>query len=143
KWLLENYASRTGSSEDGCLEGALSVASTAAPHFVKRQLANRSDASSECDWRQLSLLPWASHYGYAAVVKLLLDEGANANWEDPGDKNGWTALHRAAMNGNEIVVRLLLKKGASVDTISKDRTTALYWATVNGHEGVVKLLLQR
>ncbi len=52
------------------------------------------------------------------------------------------ALHLAAENGQEAVVRLLLEKGAELE--SKDKKngrTPLLWAARNGHEAVVKLLL--
>jgi len=57
---------------------------------------------------------------------------------------GWDggALHGAARNGHEAVVKLLLKKAVDVDP--KDTgygRTPPSWATENGHEAAVKLLL--
>ena len=43
------------------------------------------------------------------VVQLLLDRGADPN---KTDKDGMTALHCAAFNGNKDVVQLLLDRGA-------------------------------
>ncbi|KAI0447277.1 hypothetical protein F4803DRAFT_364494 [Xylaria telfairii] len=46
--------------------------------------------------------------------------------------------------GNEVIVKLLLEKGADLE--SKDTAygrTPLSWAARNGHEGVVKLLLEK
>jgi ankyrin repeat protein len=49
----------------------------------------------------------------AVLVNLLLRYGARA---DVSDKLGRTALHNAALAGNEEAVQALLKAGANVDT---------------------------
>ena len=50
--------------------------------------------------------------GHEAVVRLLLEKGANVNAE--GGKYG-NALQAASFGGHEAVVRLLLEKGANVN----------------------------
>ena len=50
---------------------------------------------------------------------------------------------RAAQNGNEAVVKLLLEKGADMESKDKDGRTSLSWAAQNGNEAVVKLLLEK
>jgi ankyrin repeat protein len=52
------------------------------------------------------------------------------------EKDGWTALHVAAQNGNESVVKLLVERGADVKGISKDGWTAIHMAAQNGHDPV-------
>ena len=52
---------------------------------------------------------WAVEEGHEAVVKVLLERGAELETKDD---NGWTPLSRAAENGHEAVVKLLLEKGA-------------------------------
>ena len=84
----------------------------------------------------------ASYFGLGAVVKLLLDKGADLESKD--DKYGQTPLSWAAENGREAVVKLLLDKGADLE--SKDKKngwTPLSWAAENGREAVVKLLLDK
>jgi len=59
-------------------------------------------------------------------------------------KYGQTPLSWAARYGHEAVVKLLLEKGAAIETTDiKYGQTPLTWATENGHEGVVKLLLEK
>jgi len=54
---------------------------------------------------------------------------------------GRTALHYAASNGHEAIVRLLLERGADPEGGSHGHHTALRAAAENGHVAVVKLLL--
>jgi ankyrin repeat protein len=59
------------------------------------------------------------------------------------DRDDWTPLHHAAINGQEAAVKLQLGKG-EVDVDRKDSRygrTPLSWAAANGHEAIVKLLL--
>ena len=87
-------------------------------------------------------LSWAAIYGHEAVVKLLLEKGAQLESKD--NKYGQTPLSWAAETGHEAVVKLLLEKGAQLE--SKDNVigrTPLLWAAEKGHEAVVKLLLEK
>jgi ankyrin repeat protein len=52
----------------------------------------------------------AAENGHEAVVRLLLQKGADVNAKNGYD--GWRALCRAAEKGHEVVVRLLLEKGS-------------------------------
>lgn len=81
----------------------------------------------------------ASRYGYAAVVRLLLDNGADVESKGPYGK---TALYKAATYGHEDVARLLLEHGADVESKDHDRTTALHRAAGNGHVAVARVLLE-
>ena len=70
--------------------------------------------------------------GDLTILQLYLENGAPISEKDRG-----MAVHRAALNGHEAVVSLLLAHG----TISEeDRGIALGWAIQNGHEAVVSLL---
>ncbi|EMD88580.1 hypothetical protein COCHEDRAFT_1181709 [Bipolaris maydis C5] len=59
------------------------------------------------------------------------------------DRSGKTALHRAVNQGNEVIVRLLLDKGADLEAKDKIGRTALDRAVDLGNEVVVRLLLDR
>ena len=101
------------------------------------------------------------------IVKLLLTKGADIEARSPKDflpkKNplarlgsdyddydevdasdadeGWTALLRAAANGREIMVRLLIEKGADIEARSPSSGTPLICAAEGNHEAVVEFLL--
>ncbi|KAH0538232.1 hypothetical protein FGG08_005151 [Glutinoglossum americanum] len=86
-------------------------------------------------------LLWAAMSGHGAVVKLLLENGAELEFKD--SNRGRTPLSWAAEKGHDAVVKLLLEKGSELE--SKDFNngwTPLLWAAVNGHDAVVKLLLE-
>lgn len=102
------------------------------------------------------------------LVKLLLSRGADIEARSPKDfvpnKNplarmsssdmdeydevdasdadrGWTALLRAAMNGNEVMIRLLLEKGADIEARSPSNGTPLICAAEGKYEAIVEYLL--
>ena len=71
--------------------------------------------------------------GHEAVVKLLLEKGAELETKD---SDGQTPLWRAAGIGHE--VKLLREKGAELE--AKDKYGRTPRAARDGHEAVVKLL---
>ncbi|KAK4152536.1 hypothetical protein C8A00DRAFT_44431 [Chaetomidium leptoderma] len=111
-------------------------------------------------------LSWAACQGHEAVIKLLLDNGAEMETKD---YNGWTPLSWAVCNegkavikvlldnGAEIemkdnsgrtpgyvpVVQLLLEKGADVNSKDNSGRTPLWWAAEGRHETIVRLLLEK
>ncbi len=91
--------------------------------------------------------PPPPHYGYNDIVALLLERGARqkskASHLEIKDRHGYTPLLKAAKDGNEDVVKLLLNRGAQIEASAKDGMTALHWASYNGHDVTVKLLLDR
>jgi ankyrin repeat protein len=56
-------------------------------------------------------------------------------------RDSW--LLRAAQEGQEAVVKLLLEKGAELETKDVNDQTPLSLATERGHEAVVELLLKK
>jgi ankyrin repeat protein len=86
-------------------------------------------------------LSWAAESGHEAVVKLLLDNGAELETKD--SLYGQTPLSWAAESGHEAVVTLLLDKGAELETKGDYGWTPLSWAAGSGHVAVVKLLLDK
>ncbi|RYO83074.1 hypothetical protein DL764_009508 [Monosporascus ibericus] len=72
-----------------------------------------------------------------AIARLLIEKGADITleWGNPS----WTALDFAAERGLEVLVQLLLEKGANVGAKTHE---ALHMAAKGGHEAVVRLLLE-
>ncbi|KAF4154399.1 hypothetical protein CNMCM6069_009417 [Aspergillus lentulus] len=89
---------------------------------------------------QCTPLSWAAVKGHEALVKQLLDKGADI---DTRNRSGETPLSEAAANGHEAVVKQLLDKGADTDLKDEDGRTPLSWAAEYGHEAVVKQLLDK
>lgn len=82
----------------------------------------------------------AAEKGYAEIVLVLVEKGAEVNITD---SNGNTPLifiiHKA---GNLQVTRRLLEKGAAVNTQNRTGETALMYAAWRGHSDIVRLLLE-
>lgn len=55
---------------------------------------------------------------------------------------GWTALLRAATNGQELMVRLLVEKGAHIEARSPNSGTPLICAAQGNHQAIVEFLLK-
>jgi ankyrin repeat protein len=87
-------------------------------------------------------LLWAAGNGHVAVVKLLLEMGAEIESKDRYDR---TSLSLAAKNGHDSVVTLLLEKGAKLESKGGDYygQTPLSLAAENGHRAIVKLLTSK
>src|SRR5262245_39477554 len=62
-----------------------------------------------------------------AIVKLLIQRGANVNLVDDGQE--WSALHFASRDQKEPIVRVLLEAGADVDKLNIFGNTPL-WESV-------------
>ena len=71
-------------------------------------------------------------------IRSELDGGLNPNL---CNQYSWTLLMLAAMEGNTSIGKLLIEKGADLDTRTNNRDTALSLAAHTGHPSFVKLLL--
>jgi ankyrin repeat protein len=76
----------------------------------------------------------------APMVETLLAAGAKV---DTQDQRGRTPLYRAAAEGKEDAIRLLLDKKADVNQKGNDGATPLFEAVANSHLGAAKYLLER
>jgi len=100
-----------------------------------------------------SPLLYASRGGLTEVAKVLIDKGANVNYDGSrinGKENFgvdtvfWTPLHAAARNNNLEICRMLIEKGANIN--AKDKTTGctpLHLAVLFGHLDITKLLIEK
>jgi ankyrin repeat protein len=96
-------------------------------------------ASSEDRHRALAL---AAQHGHVEIVRLLLDAGENPNRYNPKGNHGHsTPLHQAVWSGHDLVVRLLVERGARLDI--KDTIyegTPLGWARYGGRTDIAEYL---
>ncbi len=83
----------------------------------------------------------AAKRGDATAARAALDGGASP--ESRGGRFNETALHFAAAGGHSAVARLLLDRGAAVNSTTVGGETPLHWATRGGHVDCVQLLLER
>ncbi|KAL6808319.1 ankyrin repeat-containing domain protein [Trichoderma sp. SZMC 28015] len=94
----------------------------------------------QCPTGNLTDLIIASYYGHHAVVKLLVEKGADIEAKDY--EHSRTALSWAAWYSHEVTIKLLVKKGADIDAKDKFGLTPLSWAALNGDEAITKLLVE-
>lgn len=88
----------------------------------------------------LTPLGLAAVGGFEAVVKALLEGGADPNTRDI-EGSGWPPLFQAIRRNRRAVVRTLLEGGADPNAKGDDGRTALHVAMERGHEGLVEILL--
>ncbi|KAL6910524.1 ankyrin repeat-containing domain protein [Trichoderma evansii] len=81
--------------------------------FVKKLIAAGIAFGEDISW----FLNPAVQYGHGAIVKLLLEIGADVNTK-LGDLLGFTPLHNAISCENEAMVKLLLDEGANIEEAS-------------------------
>lgn len=86
-----------------------------------------------------SLLYEAVTRGDVSIVQTLLSANANPN---PISSSDLCCLHKAASDGRNDLIDLLVHAGASVNGESVNTlSTALHWAAESGHESTVQCLL--
>ena len=74
------------------------------------------------------------------MAQLLLSKGVDLELRDSA---AWTALHRAAAEGSQPLVRLLLQHRSEIDAKSRVGQTAFHVALANQHALIAQLLLDK
>lgn len=82
-----------------------------------------------------SALQYAVEQGHIAIVRMLVDKGAEINKADP---NGYYPLHYAASHGRIEIVKYLLSKGADANVKSLEGETPAQ----STKDGAIKKLLE-
>ena len=82
----------------------------------------------------------AAEAGDLGAIEWNLANGAAVN--GPDGKSGSTPLQRAAGAGRAEAVELLIRRGADVNAVDRDRSTPLHVAAFLGHEKTVHALVQ-
>jgi ankyrin repeat protein len=124
---------------------------------AKALLARGAKVDAGDSWRGQTPLMWAAAQGHAAMVRVLVEAGADVNarstvvtWErqrtaEPRDKwlppGGFTALLLAARAGCVDCVNVLAKAGANINEIDPENHTALVLALMNGEFDVAGALI--
>ena len=96
-----------------------------------------SDSGEEVTYPEYFIM--SARSGDIEAIKECLLEEVPINYQDD---TGNCALHMAAANNHEDVVRFLLEHGASVNLQNKNMNSALHWAALTGHLNIVKLLCE-
>lgn len=89
--------------------------------------------------RGATVLVPASLQGYTEVVRVLLDNKANAN-AGAEKNNGDTALMVASQAGHVDIVKLLIANLADVNAKNEKGHTALWFAEISKHNEVIQVL---
>lgn len=107
---------------------------------VQILLENEASPVEQCEGGKTPL-HLAAEKGSAGICTSLLDKpGVQVN---QGDANQATPLHTAARHGSVDVCRVLIRKGASLETVDDNGKTALHIASQNRHTKVVKFLIKK
>ena len=82
----------------------------------------------------------AAKLGFTDVISFLVHKYIKV--DEVEEKEGKTALHFASQMGHAHIVDLLLKEGAYIDKVNKNKFTPLKLAAFYGHSETVQILLQ-
>jgi ankyrin repeat protein len=124
---------------------------------AKALLTRGAKVDAGDSWRGQTPLMWAAAQGHAAMVRVLVEAGADVNtrstvvtWErqrtaEPREKwlppGGFTALLLAARAGCVDCVTVLARAGANINEIDPESHTALVLALMNGEFDVAGALI--
>jgi len=124
---------------DQHLTALIHAVRTGAPDRVEELLKQNPTLINAQDQTGSTPLHHAAGFGSVAVVKVLLDHGADVNAKN---RRSSTPLHWAIPS--ETKVRLLLEHGASINTKQVDGRTPLYTAaSAAAGDPILKLLLEK
>lgn len=107
---------------------------------VKRLLGIDKSLAHARDRDGSTPLHCAAWKGHAALAKVLLDAGADANAKSRNDHYGDTPLHAAAHANQAAVVKLLIEHGAKLSTKNPNGRTPLGETEWHNATAAAKLL---
>ncbi|MBF0408407.1 MAG: ankyrin repeat domain-containing protein [Candidatus Riflebacteria bacterium] len=147
KEILNNGGKVNESTYDGLEMYPLNIAILAGKlEMVKFLLEEGADINKTTKFDLLSPLRFAVDVKNTEILRLLLSQGADLSIRD---REGGTALHRAAFKGNLDAISLFLEKGANLKDQStgvpglKNGGTPLHVAVQNKQLNAVKLLIEK
>jgi ankyrin repeat protein len=75
-----------------------------------------------------------------SCLNLLIDAKADLNLKD---KDGYSCLHLATINGNMKILEKLHKSNADINVFDGEMHTLVHWAVVCGHANILEYLLHQ
>ena len=98
------------------------------------------DQENKTSSGNLTSLIFPSQEGYLEIVQLLVEHGADVNYNA---FRGFTPIRIAARNGHLKIVKFLAENGADIDSKAMDGATPLEHAASKGHYEIVKFLIEK
>ncbi|KAL0566709.1 palmitoyltransferase akr1 [Marasmius crinis-equi] len=111
--------------------------------FVMRLLISHNADPTITDLRGYNALHVATHSGNVVSLLYLLHHRHHPTNVDSRNSEGRTNLMLAAHQGDELLMDLLLKHGASPIAHDNDGRTPLHWAVVGGNEICIRRLVEQ
>ncbi len=105
---------------------------------ITNMLATHPDLVNQPDEKGFTPLVLATYLGKKEVAELLIDHGADLNYQDP--MMGMTALMGVCFKGQATLAQLLLDKGADPHLKTRNGETALDFAKNGGFQEIVAIL---
>jgi len=141
KALLEKGADPNVYTEDGLFPLWRATANNN-QEITKLLLENGAtvDLENKTSSGSLTSLIYPSQEGYFEIVKLLVDHGADINYNA---FKGFTPIRIAARNGHLNIIKYLAEHGAKIDVKAEDGATPLEHAASKGHYDVVRFLIDK
>ena len=137
----------------------MAVARTGNIDTTSLLLSQGANIQARENWGEQTALMWAASQNQPAMVKLLIEHGADVNssgkdhnwprWitseprNKPLEQGGLTALLYAAREGCEGCVKALLDGGADINLTDPDGLTPLIMALQNLHYDTANILIER
>jgi uncharacterized protein len=119
---------------------AVTNGQTAAAEWLLQRGVAVNAVSSENGYTALHIVRDSSERDDAAMIELLLANGADVHKLAKGGK--LTALDLAALHGNVQCAKVLIAAGVNVNYADSTGITCLYMAIIEKHAAVVQLLLE-
>jgi ankyrin repeat protein len=106
---------------------------------VSKFLQNDATLVNFTDEKGFSPLLLAAYNDKFVMVSFLLKNGADVNYST----SQGSILHSVAYKGNTEIAKLLIDKGANVDTPDQNGTTPLHYATMFSHNELATVLVKK
>ena len=138
RWLVEqgldvNHSNKDGFTAAHCaaLKGNLNV--------LKLLHNSGANIQQQNNRGKNSIMFALSGTGDSDTVRWLLEQGVNVNHSN---KDGLTAVHYAAQQGNVNVLKLLQHRGANIDQVDSTGTNSIMFSLTNGDCETVRWLTE-